>query len=703
LAQLSTPTGNELIPLTNDGYERENHERALLDRQSYRCGMILNLDELVTIVHPPSGLIKSRKLLRDNDGTKAAPLIAKGHRLVLGHNRHHNASSAVSLSNDQRTKHLHVIGSSGSGKSTLLLNLIKQDLEHGEGICVIDPHGDLIDSVISHVPDNRIEDVVLFDPSDSEFPVGFNILHAKSSLEKSILSSDLIATFRGMSSSWGDVMDSVLANAILAFLESPRGGTLIELKRFLVEKEFREEYLTSVTDLGVRYFWQNEFPLIAGKPQASILIRLDGFLRQPLIRNIVCQKENRLDFRGIIDNRKILLVKLSEGQLGQENSYLLGTMLVSRLHQAAMGRQDTSERPYFWLYIDEFHHFITPSLERILSGTRKYNMGLILAHQEFRQVQGRSQEVASSVVSNCYTRICFRLGDTDAERFAAGFSHFDTPALQNLGVGEAIARVERADYDFNFTIFQTTQPRPAEADRRRSAIYQWTRQNFARPRLEVEEELSAARRPAHAEVAKRTAESTGRAAPQQQREEKVPRRQRPSKNEAEHQHLQNLVKQTGESEGFIATVEREVLSGAGRIDVALEDGGFRLACEISVTNTSAYEVQNIQKCLDAGYDQVVVISPDQGHLKSIRRRAERILSPAQLDRTHFLEPENFHLFLQSLAGAHSRTGPAEKTLGYRVETVLIERPPQETAAKRSTIRDIMSRAMRRKGPQSKDN
>jgi hypothetical protein len=209
--------------------------------------------------------------------------------------------------------------------------MIEQDLKTNQGLCVIDPHGDLIDSVIAHVPENRLKDVILFDPSDAEFPIGFNILQAGSELEKTLLSSDLIATFRRMSTSWGDVMDSVLANAILAFVESSRGGTLFDLKRFLIEKDFRLEFLKTVEDDTVRYFWLNEFPLIAGKPQSSILIRLDAFLRQKLVRNIVCQKENKINWREVMDNRKVLLIKLSQGAIGEENAFLLGTMLVSKL------------------------------------------------------------------------------------------------------------------------------------------------------------------------------------------------------------------------------------------------------------------------------------------------------------------------------------------------------------------------------------
>ena len=316
-------------------------------------------------------------------------------------------------------------------------------------MCVIDPAGDLIDAVCASLPDSRLDDTILFDPADTEFPIGFNVLQGHSDLEKTLIASDLVAAFRRMATSWGDVMDATLANAVLAILESDRGGTLLDLKRFLVEKSFRDEFLNSVNDDNVRYFWTNEFPLVAGKPQASILIRLDQFLRQRIIRNIVCQKDNKLDFRSIMDDRKVLLVKLSQGMIGVENAHLLGTLIVTKLHQIALSRQDTTTRPFFAAYFDEFHNFVGPSIEPILSGIRKYNIGLALHHQGFRQVQSQSQEVAASVIANCYTRICFRLGDVDADRFAGGFSYFEAADLQNLGIGEAIVRVERADNDFN--------------------------------------------------------------------------------------------------------------------------------------------------------------------------------------------------------------------------------------------------------------
>ena len=289
-------------------------------------------------------------------------------------------------------------------------------------------------------------------------------------------------------------MNSVLGNAILAFLESGRGGTLAELRRFLVEKDYREEFLTTVRDREVVYYWQKEFPLLTGKPQGPLLTRLDIFLRPKPIRYMVAQKENKLDFARIMNEGKILLAKLSQGAIGEENAYLLGTLLVSKFHQLALSRQEMKEtgRRDFYLYIDEFHNFVTPSMASILTGARKYHLGLILAHQEMRQL-GRDSEVAGAVLANPYTRVCFRLGDEDARKLADGFSYFEAKDLQNLGTGEAIGRLERAEYDFNL------QTRPLEplveavAAERQARIVRLSRQRYAVRRDLVEAELERER------------------------------------------------------------------------------------------------------------------------------------------------------------------------------------------------------------------
>jgi hypothetical protein len=252
--------------------------------------------------------------------------------------------------------------------------MITQDIAHGEGIAVLDPHGDLIDQVVGHIPEERAADVVLFDPSDEAYPVGFNILSAHSELERNLLASDLVAVFKRLSTSWGDQMTAVFGNAILAFLESDEGGTLADLRRFLVETDFRKSFLRTVRDAEVVYYWEKEFPLLTGKPHAPILTRLDTFLRPKVVRHMVSQKRN-LDFRAIMDGRQIFLAKLSQGLIGEENSHLLGALLVSKLNQMALSRQDihVSERKPFYVYIDEFHNFVTPSMAAILSRTRSFS------------------------------------------------------------------------------------------------------------------------------------------------------------------------------------------------------------------------------------------------------------------------------------------------------------------------------------------
>lgn len=733
LASFSDPSGNELIPLSNDDFDEYYREQSLINRHSYRNGTILNAEELAAIAHPPSGSIYSEKLFPALERTKPLPKLAIGNKLLLGENAHEGDAYEASLSNEQRTRHLLVLGGTGSGKSNLFLNLIRQDAENKQGLCVIDPHGDLIDEVIAQMPEERIKDVVLFDPADSEFPIGFNILSAKSELEKTLLSSDLASAFRRMSTSWGDVMDSVLANAILAFVESKRGGSLFDLKRFLVEKDFRAEFLTTVEDDAVRYFWTNEFPHLTGKPQSSILIRLDAFLRQKLIRNIVCQKENKIDFRDVMDSRKILLVKLSQGLIGEENAQLLGTMIVSKLHQTAFSRQNAEHRPFFAIYIDEFQHFVAPSMENLLSGIRKFGVGLHLAAQGLQQIQSRNTEVAASVLANCYSRICFRMGDQDAGKIASGFSFFNADDLQNLGIGEAIARIERAEFDFNLQTFRAPKVESSVAEEKKAQILAHSRQTYAKPKSEVEAELFIPKtvlpeEKATVETAKKPVEKKSpttstpklEAIPHIEQtvsdessvktskpeiiaspsKASVPMGSSSDKDPHGHRYLQLLVKRMAESKGFLATLEKEVLGGAGRIDVALESNSQKIACEISVTNEADYEVQNIRKCFSAGFSPVLLLSADRKHLEKIRRKSESELSDDDFSNTKFLTPEEFHSWLENVE--IESDDKTEKIKGFKVKVKL--KPVDETgvSTRKRAISDVIFGGLKKLKNKSKD-
>lgn len=714
LRQFADPKSNEFIPLSNDEYDDPDHAADLVMRRSRRCGILLNSDELVSLVHLPSASVRAEKLKREDKRTKAAPALALGHRLVLGQNSVGGKTAVVSLSPEMRVRHTHIIGTSGTGKSTLLFNLIVQDIRNGEGLAVLDPHGDLIDRVLEHVPEERYADVVLLDPSDAEYPVGFNILSAHSELERNLLASDLVAVFRRLSTSWGDQMTAILGNAILAFLESSTGGTLSDLRRFLVEGSYRQHHLETVQDPEIVYYWLKEFPLLTGKPQAPILTRLDTFLRPKIIRHMVAQKEKSLDFGTIMNGRKILLAKLAQGLIGEENSYLLGTLIVSKLNQIAMSRQEmqAAERKHFYLYIDEFHNFVTPSMAAILSGARKYHLGLVLAHQELNQLQSRDSEVASAVISNPYTRICFRLGDFDARKLEDGFSFFKARDLQNLGVGEAVCRIERSEYDFNLTVVPLPGVEPTTAAHRRGQIIASSRERHAVRREEVERLLASGRDapPSDAvreSVQKRTPPVRAKESPPHPPPadspvpsvEQQPPLQTPSLAEPpslgrgghQHKYLQQLIKRWAETNGYRATIEKQILDGLGSVDVALEKGERSIACEISVSTTPEHELGNIQKCLAAGFGDVVVLATEKKSLKKIAAAAKD-LGQAEIQRVRFLLPEELFSYLE----AQGPPSAKEQTVrGYKVKVKLNPVTAEQQQAKKQAIAQTVLQSMRR--------
>lgn len=671
LAQLERPESNGLIPLDDEGYAGDTHTKDLLFRRTRRGGMLLNSRELVSLVHLPSDAVRSQKLRREVRKTRSAPPLVQGHRLTLGANIHQGRKTAVTLSAAHRLRHMHVIGATGTGKSTFLLNLILQDIAQGNGVGVIEPHGDLIDAVLDRMPEERHEDVVILDPGDADYPIGFNILSARSELEKTLLSSDLVTAFRMLSTSWGDQMNAVLANAILAFLESAEGGTLADLRRFLVERDFRERFLETVQDPEVVYFWRHEFPLIAGKPQAPLLTRLNTFLRPRIIRHMVSQKESRLDLGAVLDGGKILLAKLAQGAIGEENAYLLGALLVAKLHQLALGRQalQEKERRDFFLYIDEFHNFITPSIASVLSGARKYHLGLILAHQDLHQLLSRGGDVAAAVISNPATRVCFRLGDFDAKKLAEGFSSFNAQDLQNLGPGEAIARVERAEFDFNL---RTPPAPPVEeelARERRERLVARSRAEYAVRREEVEAGLDRARPIPPPLPLPRAPRRTGKAVspviPPPLPEESRPREALPAPpgemppppgwGGRAHKRLQNTIKHMGEAKGWRATVEKPVLEGQGSVDVALERPGRSIACEISVTTNAEHEAGNLRKCLRAGFDLAVVIRSEEKGIERLREAVLDALPEVDRERVRVLTSEGFFTLLDG-EGAREASG-----------------------------------------------
>ena len=341
------------------------------------------------------------------------------------------------IKTDDRRRHVYLIGKTGMGKSTMLENMIIQDIQNNKGVAVVDPHGDLVEKVINFVPNERINDVIYFNPADLDFPIAFNVFEKVGREYQHLVASGLIGIFKKLwSDSWGPRLEYVLRNAILALLEYP-DSTLLGVMRLLVDKGYRKKVMTKITDPVVRSFWVDEYSKYPDKFQseaiAPIQNKVGQFLSSPVIRNIVGQVRSSFSIRAAMDEGKILLFNLAKGRIGEDNSALLGAMLITKIQMASMSRVDVpeTERRDFYLYVDEFQNFATESFANILSEARKYRLNLIIAHQYIEQLE---EEVAAAVFGNVGTLICFRVGAADAEALTPEFDPYFTEIdLVNLG------------------------------------------------------------------------------------------------------------------------------------------------------------------------------------------------------------------------------------------------------------------------------
>lgn len=335
-----------------------------------------------------------------------------------------NENRKFGIKRDDRRRHMYLIGKTGMGKSTIQENMIVSDIRAGHGVAVVDPHGDLAEKIMEYIPAERINDVVYFNPADYEFPIAFNIVEQVEPHLRHLVASGLIGVFQKLwADSWGPRLEYILRNAILAILDYP-GSTLLAVTRILSDKNFRKKVVDQIENPVVKAFWVNEFASyndkFASEAVAPIQNKVGQFLSTSLIRNIVGQAKSTIDIRKIMDEGKILILNLSKGRIGEDNSQLLGSMIVTKIQLAAMSRVDMPEheRKDFYLYVDEFQNFATDSFANILSEARKYRLSLILAHQYIEQLP---ETVASAVFGNVGTIVSFRVGAADAEALEPEF------------------------------------------------------------------------------------------------------------------------------------------------------------------------------------------------------------------------------------------------------------------------------------------
>jgi hypothetical protein len=382
---------------------------------------ILNSEEIATVFHFPNKQVTTPHLFWLNSKTAPAPAQIPNEGLYLGVSSYRGIRRQVYIGNEDRMRHIYIIGKTGTGKSELLKDMILQDIKAGKGLCFMDPHGDALQDILKLIPPERAEDVIYFNPSDTERPMGLNLLEANTEDQKHFAATAVINMMYKLFDPYktgivGPRFEHAVRNAMLTAM-SDTGSTFVEVMRILTDARFVQELLPKVTDPIVRRYWTDQIAQTSDFHKSEVLdyitSKFGRFVTNKVIRNIIGQSVSSFNFRKIMDEGKILLINLAKGELGEENSNFLGLIIVPRILMAAMSRADTpqDQRRDFYLYVDEFQNFATPDFAVILSEARKYRLGLCVANQFIGQVE---EEVKNAVFGNVGTIVSFRVGVTDA-------------------------------------------------------------------------------------------------------------------------------------------------------------------------------------------------------------------------------------------------------------------------------------------------
>lgn len=400
------------------------------------------------------------------------------------------------IKENDRTRHMYVIGKTGMGKSTLLENMAIQDMQRGDGLAFIDPHGKTAELLLEYVPESRIKDVLYFAPFDLEYPISFNVMEDVGIDKRHLVVSGLMSAFKKIwLDAWSARMEYILSNILLALLEYP-GSTILGVNRMLADKEYRKKVVENVKDVSVKAFWVDEFAKYGDRYMqeagAAIQNKVGQFISNPLIRNIIGQPQSTFDLRQMMDQRKIIIVNLSKGRVGEQNANLLGSMFVTKLYLAAMSRADLNDAalaraPHFNLFVDEFQSFANESFANILSEARKYRLSLTIAHQYIEQM---SEEVRAAVFGNVGTMVVFRVGAYDAEVLEKEYApRFTAEDIVNLGFAQIYLKLMIDGVTSPPFSAVTLPPLPKPPVSFRDDVIEWTRRAYSRNRADVEAEI----------------------------------------------------------------------------------------------------------------------------------------------------------------------------------------------------------------------
>lgn len=429
-----------------------------------------------------------------------APSAIQDRLTFLGFTEIENKTRVFGILQEDRRRHMYVLGKSGMGKSTFLENLALQDIYNGHGICFIDPLGDSAEAIIDKIPAYRQQDVIYLDPSDSQFPLGLNILEPQNNEPNFLIASEVLGVFRKVwAGVWSARMEYFLNNAVLAMLETP-GNTIIGIAKMFTDKQFRKYIVEKTTNIVVKNFWENEYPTYSetykAEAAAAIINKINQFIGTPVLRNIVGHSKSSINFRKIMDEGKILIVNLSKGKIGESNSRLLGAMIVSKIQMAAMSRVNIQEeqRRDFYLYVDEFQNLISDTFETILSEARKYRLNLTIANQYLRQLEDENgkSNIKDAIFGNVGTMVTFQVGYEDSEFLAEQFFS-DKELLKNfqdLDRGQVLIKLFVQTKSIEPIVANTIPPLYTEFKGSQNLVKQISRQNYASSREKVEDEIT---------------------------------------------------------------------------------------------------------------------------------------------------------------------------------------------------------------------
>ncbi len=467
--------------------------------------LILNTEEIASIFHMPNQFIETPNIRWLGAKQAPAPDNLPHNGVLLGMNVYRGTEREVHLTPEDRRRHLYIIGKTGTGKSTLMENMIVQDIRNGDGVCLVDPHGDLVSNVLPFIPKERAEDVILFDPGETSRPMGLNLLEYDERYpeQKTFVINEMINIFDklyDLKSTGGPIFEQYARNAMLLIMDDPESGsTLMEISRVLADAEFRKFKLDRCKDPTVVHFWRKEAEKAGGEAALANMVpyitsKLTSFVSNYTMRPIIGQQKSSFNLRDVMDQKKILLVNLSKGKVGELNSHLLGMVLVGKILAAALSRADTkeAERPDFHLYLDEFQNATTDSIAVILSEARKYHLTLNIAHQFIGQLQ---EPIRDAVFGNVGSMVAYRIGPDDAEflvkQFTPVFSETDLINIDKYNAYVKIIIDGTPSKPFSLKVMQKNDVTHPEWKNEKvgDAIRELSALKYGRPREIVEREI----------------------------------------------------------------------------------------------------------------------------------------------------------------------------------------------------------------------